>query len=131
MCGGGLRLVGDDMQAVHAAGGMILFGVSGVFALAALALTALGGVRPWLEWARRILTFLLLMQVFLGALLYATGDRPAEGLHVLYGALVVGTLPVAHTFSSEAPAKARSGVLCAAGVVTLGLLWRLLRTGGG
>ncbi len=119
------------MQAVHAAGGMLFLGIAGAFALAALALTFLGGARPWLEWARRIVTGLLLMQVFLGGLLYATGDRPAEVIHVLYGALVVGVLPLANIFSSEAPAKGRAGVLAVAGVVTLGLLWRLLRTGGG
>ncbi|MDQ3766854.1 MAG: hypothetical protein M3346_05865 [Actinomycetota bacterium] len=119
------------MQAVHAAGGMLLFGVAGVFVLAAFALAVLGGARPWLEWARRTLTFLLLLQVFLGAMLYATGDRPAEVIHVLYGALVAGVLPLAHAFSSEAPAKARAGVLAVAAVVILGLLWRLLSTGGG
>ena len=119
------------MQAVHAAGGMLLLGVTGTFVLAALALTTLGGARPWLEWARKILTGLLLLQVALGALLYATGDRPAEGIHVLYGVLVVGALPLANAFSSEAPAKARAGVLAVAAVVTLGLLWRLISTGGG
>jgi len=50
---------------------------------------------------------------------------------MLYGVLVAGVLPLANVFSSEAPAKARSGVLAVAGVVTLGLLWRLVRTGGG
>ncbi len=110
---------------------MLLFGVAGVFALAACALTILGGARPWLEWARRTVTFLLLLQVSLGALLYAMGDRPAEGIHVLYGALVAGVIPLAQVFSSEAPAKARAGVLAVAAVVTLGLLWRLLDTGGG
>ncbi|MDQ3751636.1 MAG: hypothetical protein M3333_01925 [Actinomycetota bacterium] len=119
------------MQAVHAAGGMLLFGVTGVFALAALVLIVLGGARPWFEWARRALTWLVLLQLGLGALLFATGDRPAEGIHVLYGALVAGVLPAAHAFSSEAPAKARAGVLAIAAVFTLGLLWRLLSTGGG
>ncbi len=119
------------MQAVHAAGGMLLLGVTAAFALAGLGLTLLGGTQPWLEWARRILTGLLVIQVFVGALLYATGDRPAEAIHMLYGVLVAGVLPLANVFSSEAPAKARSGVLAVAGVVTLGLLWRLVRTGGG
>ena len=119
------------MQAVHAAGGMLLFGVTGAFALAALALTARSGAQPWFEWARRALTFLLLLQLGLGALLFATGDRPAEGIHVLYGVLVAGVLPLAQTFSSEAPAKARAGVLAVAAAVTFGLLWRLAGTGGG
>lgn len=110
---------------------MLLLGVTGVFVVAALALTILGGARPWLEWSRRTLAFLFLLQVSLGALLYVTGDRPAEDIHVLYGALVAGVFPLAHAFSSEAPAKARAGVLAAAAVVTLGLLWRLLSTGGG
>ena len=110
---------------------MLLFGVTGVFALAALALIGLGGAKPWFELARRVLTWLVLLQVGLGALLFATGDRPAEGIHVLYGALVAGVLPLAHGFSSEAPAKARAGVLAIAAVVTFGLLWRLVDTGGG
>lgn len=117
------------MQAVHAAGGMLLFGVTAVFALVALALTVTRGSGAILEWARRILTFLLALQVLAGALLFAMGDRPAETIHLLYGVIAVGTLPLADTFSSEAPARARAGILAVAAVVTLGLLWRLLGTG--
>ena len=119
------------MQAVHAAGGMLLFGVAAAFALASLAGTILGRAGAALEWARRILTYLLVLQVLVGALLFAMGDRPAEAIHIFYGVAAVGALPLADAFSSEAPAKARAGVLTVAAVVTLGFLWRLLSTGEG
>jgi hypothetical protein len=117
------------MQQVHATGGILLLGVLFVFALAAAWLALTTGSRPWLEIATRVVNALLGVQVLVGVLLYLTGSRPAESLHLLYAVAAVGALPLGNAFSSEAPPKARAGVLAASGLLTLGLLFRLISTG--
>ncbi len=42
---------------------------------------------------------LALVQVLLGGLLYASGERPALGVHILYGALTVFSLPLYYSLS--------------------------------
>lgn len=117
------------MQQAHATGGVLLLGAIVLFLAVALVLTFTGGMRPWLETLRKVMTGLVAVQVGIGALLYAMGQRPAETLHLLYGAVALGVLPFASTFSSEAPPKARAGVISLGAVLTLGLLFRALSTG--
>lgn len=71
------------------------------------------------------------LQVALGAVLYATGRRPGETLHLLYGLVAVGSIPMAATFAFEAPPKAKAGALAAAAGLMLVMIWRLWVTGGG
>lgn len=42
---------------------------------------------------------LAMVQALLGGLLYAGGERPGSGVHVLYGALVVFSLPLYYSLS--------------------------------
>ena len=46
-----------------------------------------------------IAEILALVQVLLGGLLYVGGERPAFGVHILYGALTVSPLPVFYALS--------------------------------
>ena len=117
------------MQQLHATGGVVLLGAIAVFSLILLVLAFTRGARPWIERARTLLTALIALQAAVGALLYVTGGRPGETLHVLYGVVALAALPLASSFSSEAPPKARAGVLALGGLLTLGLLVRLLSTG--
>jgi heme A synthase len=42
---------------------------------------------------------IVLVQALLGGLLYAGGNRPGSGVHILYGALVVFSLPLYYSLS--------------------------------
>jgi hypothetical protein len=114
----------------HATIGIAVMAVALLFALVA-------GLTAWLDrgghgWILRLrlgVEALLLVQVALGALLYVAGGRPGELLHLVYGIAILGVLPLATTFASDAPPRSRSWVLAVAGLVILLLAWRLLSTG--
>jgi heme A synthase len=117
------------MAQAHAAGGWIVLGAVAAFTLVALFFARFADPPAWLERARVALVLVLGMQAGLGILTYAGGKRPSESLHLLYGVAILGVLPLARAFSSEALPRPRSGVLAAAGVVTLALVWRAFATG--
>jgi hypothetical protein len=118
------------MSQWHATLGIAVAGVALLFVLVA-------GITAWLDRGghaqivrlRLGVQALLAVQVVLGALLYLTGARPAEVLHLVYGVAILGVLPLATTFASDAPPRARSWVLAVAGLLILLLAWRLLSTG--
>ncbi len=83
---------------------------------------------PWVERLRRAVLALVASEVLLGGVLWLSGARPAEGLHLLYGALILGPLPLASSFAAEAPPRARSWVLAVAGGLLLLFAWRLFAT---
>jgi heme A synthase len=117
------------MGHVHAAFGLAIMASTALFTLTAGGLALTTGSTTWLEWARNGLLTLIAIQILIGAIVYLDGWRPQEPLHFLYGAILLGILPLASTFASEAPPKPRSAVLAIAGLVMLVLLWRLLETG--
>lgn len=106
-------------------------------ALAGMAfLSLVAGVAAWRDVAHeyvRVLSLaiagLFAVVAAVGLLLLAGGEGPREGLHLLYGALVVAAVPMGLTFASEAPPRSRSGVLMVVGVGTMLLIWRLFATG--
>jgi hypothetical protein len=95
----------------------------------ASAFLALRGGSQWTERLRIGLTAVIGLQVAAGALELATGARPTEGLHLLYGLAALGVLPLAANFASDAPPGARAWVQVAACAVLLLLAWRLASTG--
>jgi hypothetical protein len=64
-----------------------------------------------------------------GAILLATGARPADGLHLLYAAIALAVVPLARSFQSRPSGRGTVGVLLAAFVVLGAVLYRLLTTG--
>jgi hypothetical protein len=96
--------------------------------LASVALALRGG-SPWTERLRIGLTAIIGLQVVAGALDLATGARPAEGLHLLYGIAALAALPIAGTFAADAPPTARAWVLASTCGLLLLLAWRLASTG--
>jgi heme A synthase len=117
------------MAEVHSAFGLVIIAATALFTLVAGGLAFSSGATTWLEWARTGLFVLIGIQLVIGVVVYGTGHRPQEPLHLLYGAVLFGALPLASTFSAEAPRKPRSAVLAVAGVVMLLVLWRLVETG--
>lgn len=117
------------MQPLHASLGPIVMGIGALFALGA-------GIASWLDRGHLLVRragfavgALLLIQVAFGALVYLSGARPGEGLHLLYGIVILAVLPLASSFAADAPPRAHSGVLAVAGLVVVLLAWRLLSTG--
>ncbi len=117
------------MQPLHALLGSIVMAVAALFVVGA-------GVATWLDRGhdlvrRAVLAMgaILVIQVLAGVVLYLGGTRPAEGLHLLYGVVIVAVLPFASSFASEAPPRSYSGAAAIAGMLILLLAWRLLSTG--
>ncbi|MGD2052283.1 MAG: hypothetical protein PVI35_07395 [Acidimicrobiia bacterium] len=78
------------LVAVIAAGGVGVWGV-------VLAARRQAPGRAFLT-ARWVAVAAMLIQVAAGVILYAQGERPADGLHVFYGVLVAITLAFAYVF---------------------------------
>jgi hypothetical protein len=96
--------------------------------LASVALALRGG-SLWTDRLRIGLTAVIGLQVMAGALDLASGARPAEGLHMLYGIAALATLPIAGTFAADAPLTPRAWVLAGTCALLLLLAWRLASTG--
>ncbi|MDP9225119.1 MAG: hypothetical protein M3P18_14990, partial [Actinomycetota bacterium] len=80
-------------------------------------------------WLRRTVTFVVVLQALVGALLFAGGQRPQESLHLLYGVAALGVLPFGSFFAAEAPPRPRATVLAVTGFLTVGILFRSFVTG--
>ena len=80
-----------------------------------------------------LMTLLMLLQAVFGIVLAASGARPQDGLHFLFGPLTLLALPGARWIAAGHRASERSrAVTVALGwVVTLGLSLRAVGTGGG
>lgn len=78
-------------------------------------------------------TALLVLQAIFGIVLAATGARPQDGTHFLFGPLTLLTLPGARGIARfpSWTSRTQAIVVAAAWVVTLGLSLRAVGTGGG
>ena len=112
----------------HSLGASIVLGavlVTGVVAT----LAALRGGSTWIDRLRRALTVVIGLQVATGVVLFVSGARPHESLHLLYGLVAIAILPLAGAFASEAPPRPRAWVLVGACLLLLIVAWRLASTG--
>lgn len=71
---------------------------------------------------------LFVLQALVGIGLYATGPRPHDTLHLLYGVLLVVTLPVAASYTSSHDKRREPLVFGIAGLFMTGLAIRALTT---
>ena len=117
------------MQEVHRALAVAVLVMTAAFTLAAIVAASRAGSRSWLEWSRRGLMGVILVQVLTGIVLYGTDHRPTESLHLVYGAAALAAIPFGSYFAAEAPPRPRAVVLGAAGILTLGILFRAFVTG--
>jgi hypothetical protein len=78
--------------------------------------------------AERVVIGLIVLAAVAGAVQFATGARPADGLHLLYGGAAIVVIPVARSFQNGA--GSRAGIVMLLGFVVLaGVLYRLFATG--
>jgi hypothetical protein len=69
------------------------------------------------------------VQAALGILLLVLGERPTQGLHVLYGPLTFLSLPVAAGLAGGVPRRSQAWVFAAGFLVAMLLAFRALATG--
>jgi hypothetical protein len=91
-----------------------------------------GTIATW----RRIFRILLsvtagfgVLQAIFGLILLASGDRPEEGLHFVYGAIVLGAIPVAYVYSDQKQVRRDIIIMAIAVVAVIGAAIRALATG--
>ena len=117
------------MAGAHAAGGWVVLFAIVCFLGTAVAVTRSKVAPCWLDRARNGVVALIGVQIALGVIAYATGARPGEPLHLLYGVAALAALPLAQRFAQDAPASARAGTLAVAAAVMLALVGRSFGTG--
>jgi hypothetical protein len=77
----------------------------------------------WLSFAA------ISVQAALGILLLVLGERPAQGLHVLYGPLTFLALPVAAGLAGGLPRRSQAWVFAGGFLVAMLLAFRAISTG--
>jgi hypothetical protein len=116
------------MAQLHSFGASIVLGAVLVAGLLATIFAIRGG-SSWTDRLRLGLTVVIGLQVVSGIAVFATGSRPSESLHLLYGLAALAILPFASTFASEAPPRPRAWVLAGVCLFLLAIAWRLASTG--
>jgi len=116
------------MAPLHSVGASVVLGALVVTGLVS-ALFAIRGGSRWTDRLRIALTVVIGLQVLGGVVLFASGARPRESLHLLYGLAALAILPLAATFASEAPPRPRAWVLASACLILVVVAWRLASTG--
>ena len=116
------------MAQLHSISATLVLGAVVLAGLAASVIAMRGGSH-WTDRLRIGLTLVIGLQVLLGIVLFVSGARPTESLHLLYGLAALALLPLAGTFGSEAPPRPRAWILAAACLILLAIAWRLASTG--
>jgi heme A synthase len=114
---------------VHDRYGFVLTVVAAVGALAAIAGLVRPGILPFVRLYLRIMIALVGVQVAIGLVLVATGDRPQQLIHWFYGAATLLTLPIAMVIGKRLGGRDEQVWLCGGAVMTLLFALRALATG--
>jgi len=69
------------------------------------------------------------LQALFGALLFLSGARPEEGLHFVYGLIVLGAIPVAYVYSDQKQVRRDIIIMGIAVIAVIGAAIRALATG--
>jgi hypothetical protein len=102
--------------------------VAGIFwSIVLVVVGRVGG--PAFERFQAVVVSLLIVGATSGLVPLATGDRPADGLHLLYAIVAIALIPLARSFLGRANARAATGLLLAAFAVLGGVVYRLFTTG--
>ena len=117
------------MEPIHR---LLAYGAVAIVAIG-LGWTALALVRPATagpgERFQAAVVALFIVGAASGLVVFAEGSRPADALHLLYGALAVGAIPLARSFVGRSSGRRAAILLLAAFIVLAGLVYRLFATG--
>jgi heme A synthase len=114
---------------IHDRYGFVLTVVAAVGALAAIAGLVRPRVLPFVRLYLRIMIALVGVQVAIGLVLVATGDRPQQLIHWFYGAATLLTLPIAMVIGKRLGGRDEQIWLAGGAVMTLLFALRALATG--
>jgi hypothetical protein len=114
---------------VHDRYGLVLTVVAAVGACAAIVSLFRPQVLPVLRLYLRVTIAAVAVQVAIGLVLVATGERPHQLLHWLYGAAMLLTLPVAMSVGRRLGAREQQVWLAGGAVLTVLFAFRAIATG--
>jgi hypothetical protein len=69
------------------------------------------------------------LQAIVGGILFLQGDRPGEGLHFVYGIIVLGAVPVAYVYSDQKDVRRDIIIMAIAAAAVVGAAIRAFATG--
>ncbi len=69
------------------------------------------------------------LQAIVGGILFLQGDRPGEGLHFVYGLIVLGAVPVAYVYSDQKDVRRDVIIMAIAAAAVVGAAIRAFATG--
>ena len=72
-----------------------------------------------------------LIQAIVGGLMWLNGARPGDGLHFVYGGIVLLAIPVAYVYSDQAQVRRDIIIMVIAVLAVIGAAIRALMTGAG
>ncbi len=114
---------------IHDRYGFVLTVVAAVGALAAIAGLVRPRILPLVRLYLRVMIALVGVQVAIGLVLVATGDRPQQLIHWFYGAATLLTLPLAMLIGKRLGGREEQIWLAGGAVLTLLFALRALATG--
>ncbi len=118
----------DMAPVILAAGGItLLWGI--ITLIAGRGGSAGGGVLRAFRVLLIIPAALGAVQAILGGLMYLQGARPGDGLHYVYGGIVLLAIPVAYVYSDQAQVRRDIIIMVIAIVAVIGAAIRALMTG--
>lgn len=117
------------MIELHAAIGPAITAALLLLSVAALASLRLPRLVSPVDAARRASLAVLAAQVAVGAALAARGAAPAEGIHWVYGALIVAALLIPGMLPADTGTGRRAATLAGASLFSVVMAWRLGASG--
>ena len=114
---------------IHDRYGFVLTVVAALGAIAALVSLVRPRILPAVRVYLRVTMALVAVQVVIGLVLVATGDRPAQILHWLYGAATLLTLPLAMWVGGKLGGREQHIWVVGGAVLTVLFAFRAMATG--
>jgi hypothetical protein len=127
-----IKIHEDTAPVILAAGGITLLWGIVVLVLARRRTSRQGSVWQPLRVFRILLSItaaLGLLQAILGGLTFLMGARPGEGLHYVYGGIVLLAIPVAYVYSDQQQVRRDIIIMVIAVAAVVGAAVRALMTG--
>jgi hypothetical protein len=114
---------------IHDRYGLVLTVVIAIGGVAAIVGVLRAGTMPWVRLYLRAVIALVVVQVAIGIVLVATGDRPQQLIHWFYGAATLLTLPLAMLIGKRLGGREERIWLAGGAVMTLLFALRAIATG--
>ncbi|HET9052193.1 MAG TPA: hypothetical protein VFO60_10865 [Candidatus Dormibacteraeota bacterium] len=118
------------MESVHRTLGLALVAVAAVGTVWAFVSGLLGRTSRALRAFVRLCALAVVAQVVVGLLLLATGHRPADALHLVYGGVVLLCIPSGIAYATGGDARREAWALSAGLLAAVLVAARAIATGG-